>query len=351
MTIKKKVSVELVILICFLCVFVVTWQGAHGSLRKNPSSKVVMRSYAILARRPDVYNRITRKDIDANRFFKILKEYGPNVIVNPIFWYDWVDWHLVSADGYSDAKQYKIDSKRALNNLMQLRRGDIVYVETVMLDSFCKIADNLKTKIILVTGRRHLPTVKAGICANSILENQWIVHWFTQNPLPISNPKYHAIPYGVRRGHVSALHAELLLGDLPRTEEVMHRGLANTHKSRVPLIQHMDPKASLTKFYHEMHTSIAVISPHGDRWDCYRHAEAILLGCHPLGTMLNPMYTTFYPLGVFINMTSTELLSVARSRHLNGTHLQSITSAERLRFLKPYWYFKIQDLVRQLIQK
>ena len=45
--------------------------------------------------------------------------------------------------------------------------------------------DNIQTEIILITGRFHQPVVKAGICVNSILENQWIVHWFSQNPLPI----------------------------------------------------------------------------------------------------------------------------------------------------------------------
>jgi len=290
---------------------------------------------------------------------KLKKPFVDHPFVDPFMGYMWSDWRLADENGgdmtdSNCAPQY-VRLPPILSNVNCLKNGDILYCESTESQKLLSILDDLSVHIILITGRYHIPSfvVQNPLC---ICENKYIVRWFAQNPI-CKHPKITPIPYGLKPDSIPTFVKVFSSGMKNRTEEVLHVGLLDNYPlrcnispippPRTQLISSQDSRTSLDMFYKRMARAKCVISPCGDRCDCYRHVEAILLGCVPI-TALPPEYDELYK-DVTINVSESELANCARDRTIPyGSTLPQITDNKRERFTKAYWEQHIIGLRKRI---
>lgn len=131
-----------------------------------------------------------------------------------------------------------------------------------------------------------------------VLKSPKIHKWFTQNPIqhPLyaSNPKYIPFPYGICPNNIMD-YAKCLLNTTSSTKKkILLNHLycnKNTNKCR-KILPHVDIKSSI-EFYNSIKNSKYILSPIGDRHDCYRHWEALGLGTIPVCNINNQLKQLF----------------------------------------------------------
>ena len=276
-------------------------------------------------------------------------------IVHPFMLYKLSNWRLSSAATESpaserhDASYYDVTSVRELeiSSAPMVRTGDIVYVECDRFDDFVRdLLPLMQSRIIVATGKLHIPAVARSSAADCVLAHRNVAFWLSQNPVYENHPKYIGVPYGVILENLPALRAEILKPQLPREERVVHCGLSRSHPDREDLLPLQDLRMPLDEFYALLHRSAGVISPQGDRPDCYRHVEAILLGCTPIGT-LPSSYSELYPEYTYLNASRAAVQEIATSRK-PPPRLPRIEDHDRWRFLQDPWIRKVQALQVQV---
>jgi hypothetical protein len=186
-------------------------------------------------------------------------------------------------------------NKKYLNvkNLKSLKDYDIIFCEVNFFKSFCRIIDKIEKKIILLTGQWHLPYIQKSKQTEKIKNHNNVILWISQNPIYENDLKYIAFPYGIHHENLK-IYADYLLKNvnIKKNQEVIYlpinRETNNCRKMLPPL-----PPISLSQYYEKMAESKYVISPIGDRDDCYRHYEAIGLGTTPISNV-SPLYRNIF---------------------------------------------------------
>jgi len=175
------------------------------------------------------------------------------------------------------------------NNIKDLKDMQILFVQNDFFDIFIKnILPNIKCKFILITGQWHLPALNINTTTTTLLNDNRIYRWFSQNPR-FKHPKYFPLPYGLNYGYVSSdpdikRYAKELLRTCSKEKNIINLGMNhNTNPCRkfFPKGQRLNNNI----FYEEIHKSKFILSPIGDRDDCYRHWEAIGLGTIPISNV------------------------------------------------------------------
>ena len=286
-------------------------------------------------------------------YFEELQSSGGNpyhVLVHPLMGYLWAQWYVTNDYKWQD-KDSRRDGTRELKNPHNVLIGDIIYVEASALHTFYEsYLPYIRSSFILITGRFNLPQVMQTNETDKLLRHPMIWHWFSQNPIYENESKYTGIPYGLNVNNLHVMSSELLRNAPLRTNEVLHAGLSETNAKRKILMSFQDSKMSLEKFYEQLHRSIVVISPCGDRCDCYRHAEAILLGCVPIG-QLPSSYLSIYR-DAYVNLDHDVLNQIARTRRIpKELELPQLDITKRKMMLQQYWKFiihKKQEMCRNM---
>jgi len=177
------------------------------------------------------------------------------------------------------------------NNISLIKELDIVQCQVDYFDFFInKILPKLDKKIILITSQWMGPQILKSKITDDLLLNKNIALWISQNPIYINNSKYIPFPYGIYTSTIVD-YATVLIKNIQKTININHLCCNITNKCRIKLPK-VNQENSLN-FYINMSKSKYVLSPIGDRDDCYRHYECIGLETIPISNVSELYYDIF----------------------------------------------------------
>ena len=238
-----------------------------------------------------------------------------------------------------------------------------LYVQVNVFASFVqRLLPRIQTPLILMTGQYSMPALKGSgkerALFDAVLAHPNIVRWWSQNPvqLPARTPnphKYRGIPYGIKHSELSPYakcHAEAHAGPPNKTAELLYapfalhgaRDVTDTRSKLATLPQYAGthlPNGNLVapmpyrQYCRRIAQARFVLSPPGDRFECYRHLEAIGAGAVPICDCPAP-YAQLFSGWMLLARNSTELVDWARSPSLLRAHLNDQT--RQLRAITPY---------------
>jgi len=171
------------------------------------------------------------------------------------------------------------------NNLSIIQDYDIVQCQVNFFNGFVEnILPNINKKIILITSQFEYPYLTRSENTDIVLNHPNIVLWISTNPIYPASEKYMAFPCGLSQFNLSIYTSVLLNTDeIIKDNELTHMHLSETHPCRDLLPK--GEKCSEEDFYHNIRKSKFMISPIGDRDDCYRHYECIGLKTIPMSNI------------------------------------------------------------------
>ena len=188
--------------------------------------------------------------------------------------------------------------KKHLTSVEQLRDMDTIYVTHVQLADFVswiwKHKDSLNSDIIVISGQFHLTGGHKASTVQRLLDHPRIKTWFTTN-LPMfggnqtqqHHPKVAPFAYGLQE---KTDKSRKPFGPLEEYKTIFLQGPKQPKGNLQPnifagyLLQKtspgrknipIGPKLEPTAFYQEIQQNHYILSPDGDRPECYRHYEAL----------------------------------------------------------------------------
>jgi len=193
-------------------------------------------------------------------------------------------------------------TEEGINNFNSIINDyDIIYVQVNYFDFFCsKILNNLNKKIILITGQWHLPKLNISENSNKLLTDEKIYFWFSQNPI-YNNNKYFAFPYGINYGYdlnnpSICIYAKYLVNNhinkFEKKNIIINLPMDYNTNSCRSIFEKQD-YISYDLFCNKLIESKFILSPIGDRDDCYRHWEAIGYNTIPISNV-NSIYKELF---------------------------------------------------------
>ena len=241
----------------------------------------------------------------------------------------------------------------------KMNNGDTLYICTSAIPFFSTIINKIMNKhFILVSGDADedcsvelfsMFGSKQNEMFNSFINNQFIIHWFSQNCRILNHPKISSMPIGLdyhtlsnnknhQWGEMSCpLEQEQLLFQIKKNSLhfkdrlclcyanfhfCLHTKYANDRicamNEIAKNIVHYETSFVPRKKTWENQSKMAfVISPHGNGLDCHRTWEALALGCIPI-VKTSPLNVLFEDLPVLI----VENWSFVTKDLLNDTIIQ-----------------------------
>ena len=198
--------------------------------------------------------------------------------------------------------------ERELHEVTQLQSNDTVFVpHGAPLEHFIdNFINDLTVDIVVISGRTHNHGIADqwtyNLRINILLNNPRILYWFCQNiQLYGGENLYHAklfpFPYGLKELYFKGkeifraykkVFYETLQGAENKSIIVYAGPLGNTNSNRSN-VPHGNQFISPEEYFRKMSKSMYILSPNGDRPECYRHYEAIGLGTVPI-TELDPFF-------------------------------------------------------------
>ena len=180
------------------------------------------------------------------------------------------------------------------NDVECVKENDIIHVQ---VNYFAKFVDTilprLKVRFVLSTGQWHKPQIHKNTLTDGLLNDSRIIAWISQNPI-YKHPKYIAFPYGIRLSNLESYKSALLFQP-PKTEKLVSLFIdrsTNACRKALPLSPDC-VSTSPDEFYRKVSGAEFILSPIGDRMDCYRHYEAIGLGTTPISNVTT-LYTQIF---------------------------------------------------------
>jgi len=210
---------------------------------------------------------------------------------------------IYMCDYYYQNEPYIINSKDLIINkdLSKIKDYDIIYCQTDFLSKFFyEILEKIDKKIILATGKAHLPQILKSELTDAVLGHKNVLLWVSQNPIYDNSDKYLAFPYGIYSdsGTYAAtnVHSYAIslynLKNVEKNKNLIHLPLnynTNPCRLKLPILPNIPP----TQFRKEIAQAKFLLSPIGDRDDCFRHYEAIGLGTIPVSNV-NDLYKNIF---------------------------------------------------------
>jgi hypothetical protein len=241
------------------------------------------------------------------------------------------------------------------------------------------ILPKLNVSITLITGQFHKTKsdMMTAQFVGTLLDHPLITKWFCQSidayvPFVVSNhSKLAPWPFGVQHVPYTPYQPNPLPFfkqaffqhmHTPKTKGIMIGYVSNETNPERAKIAPSGPKLNLTDYYDELAQHQFIISPNGDRPECYRHYEAIGLGAIPL-TQLDPaLYSHLQDGPVVYNMTNYWNLTLESPPLAYMVHSPMTTNrrmvteeywmeyADRVMRMPLRWCDILQDHQRMLLQ-
>jgi hypothetical protein len=240
-----------------------------------------------------------------------------------------------------------------------MEANDTVYVNFKGLWDFSQnVLPKLNVSITLITGQFHKTRtdMMSTHFVQTLLDHPLIAKWFCQSidnyvPFVLTNhSKFAPWPFGVQ--HVPytpyqpnplPIFKQAFFQHLhtPKTKGIMIGYVSNETNPERAKITPSGPKLNLSDYYDDLAQHQFIISPNGDRPECYRHYEAIALGAIPL-TQLDPaLYSHLQDGPVVYNMTNFWNLTLESPPLADLVHGQTIShfpiATNRRMVTEEYW--------------
>lgn len=265
-------------------------------------------------------NRVLQENEDSTRvlqendFFNNLTN---NLARGMNIWTPISGCNVASKVYWSDQKRFQdcqddISSDRILDDsLVGLSPYDTVYMYNKRVGDFVeKALHNLTVPIVLLTGQyelRRKPHHIPNRFVESIANHPNIIKWFVHSPtftVPdhFNCSKIAPLPYGIQPTNYNPLPHRPAPVDYFRQALAVHATLpekrtgvfvgflanwTNPDRNSMP----RGPHLPLPEYYERMARSQFVLSPSGDRPECYRHYEALGLGAIPVTDLPGRFYS------------------------------------------------------------
>jgi hypothetical protein len=167
----------------------------------------------------------------------------------------------------------------------------------------------------------------------TLLQSPFLLHWYTTNPW-FRHPLVSGWPYGLAYSSVPIYEQAYANATSTRkTVGIFYGALGTSHRpSRIGLPQ--GQASSRETYYTRMASYSHVLSPNGDRPDCYRHYEALGLGTIPI-TELDPY------LFAFLNKSG-----VLFARDMHSQHNPTVKTIDRTVVLQETWQRRLHAAIR-----
>ncbi len=207
---------------------------------------------------------------------------------------------LVTPISGCELASFCVQSKTDLLNFVRFEvpsSWPVVYVENSMIDKFMAPLDRLSAPIVMISGKEELFHCCKKIDAygygtreiEHILQSKNIQHWYMMNP-NFRHPKVSGWPYGVKSSSIDRIVATWKM-KITRVPGAVYRAYVGvTHRpNRYGLIT--ERKTDYDSYLKRLRQVEYVLSPNGDRPDCYRHYEALALGTCAVTEMSAHLYS------------------------------------------------------------
>ena len=224
-------------------------------------------------------------------------------IINPLSGFYLADHYYGNAPFIENTYFYepKGNNLLDLNNISKIKDYDIIHVQGgrefnyMSRNFYAEFVDNVLPKIdkkiiLITTSMQYFFFNVDDSYSKRILENDNVILWFLtniclndENLKKDINHKMRPFPYGMLFHNIENYVKVLLLENIPKTITCNHLHLGPNHHTRE--IFPKKPNLDSYRFYYEMKISKFILSPTGDRPDCYRHWEAIGLDCIPISNI------------------------------------------------------------------
>ena len=253
--------------------------------------------------------------------------------------YDAVDTQTSSECNRNDIRQL------THKNIPLIEDYDTIYVPFNKQDEFVDmVLDYLDVKVILISGQWQNVQRASDNAIQRILSSDNVVHWFCQNLKKYAGDDPHhkkisPFPYGLKKfGHqgpeqFSAYKRIFFEQSLNITASNKDTNILIGYISKAePSRRHIPsgPKLSPDKFFKNMLTAQYILSPDGDRPDCFRHYEAIGLGVVPITQLDAHLYRHLENGPAIFNNSDWNVESLEQT-------LQSRPTVNRNLVFEDYW--------------
>lgn len=182
----------------------------------------------------------------------------------------------------------------------EIQPFDTVYVEILQLEHFYNhTLPEIKVDFVLISGQTIKIDPPHEFVVQGILDHPRVQLWFLQNlsvhaPHQKKHAKLRPWPYGIHYLDHPALLPPMIEDYTTATQRPKQRFIyvgylsKRNNMSRRRGVPSSDERVSQTDFYKLLHESKYIVSPDGDRPECYRHYEAVALGAVPI-TQMDPL--------------------------------------------------------------
>jgi hypothetical protein len=253
---------------------------------------------------------------------------------------------IYMCDHYYQTEHPVINKNDLLINkdLSKIKDYDIVHCEIIFLNEFYyEILEKIDKKIILTTGRWHCPQVFKSELSEKILQHKNVLLWVSQNPIYDNSDKYLAFPYGLYADNIDEYARTIYYNkNLEKTKNLIHLWLNTTGdpcRLKLPAVMpYLQPK----KFWTEIAHAKFILSPIGDRNDCYRHYEAIGLGTIPVSNV-NELYKNIFTNNMVYNNID-EMANMLNDNNLDLVYTEPNKDLICYEYWKDIVHKKIADI-------
>jgi len=222
--------------------------------------------------------------------------------VNPLLPMLICDWHYggePDTDGENNFSGSIVTRPLNTSNVRNVQPCESMCVDVTAFESFVStVLPLLEVKVLLFTHRWTLPALIKSSLTDAVRVHHHVAHWFAQNPLYTEDERYSAFPYGIKPSALQSFGEAFLTyhqGNKPKLQTLEHLHISATHPSRHRIIARSEDASKHAwlqgpAFYKSIANTQFLISPRGDRPDCYRHWEAIGLGAIPVANINSSLY-------------------------------------------------------------
>lgn len=266
------------------------------------------------------FHRLLRQNFTSKR--QLLSQ-----LINPYSGYVLCHYYLSTEVQRVDIDVTGKKDLRSMKNYSTIRNGSVIMVQNNFLEHFVDhILPYLRNNVILITGQWMLPEIAAGPLPRQILNHQHIVKWFSQNPRMeyVNEKKYLPFPYGFKDTSLLPYYAFLLKNHddskIVRFSHLfcsIHKHLPLNHIRKMYPVVCSGEKLPYNSFLNKVAQTSFLLSPVGDRDDCYRHWEAIGLNSVPISNV-GAQYKTLFGNNMMYSNTSTIIKLVQRGGDVEG---------------------------------
>lgn len=234
------------------------------------------------------------------------------------------------------------NSSEQLLNTSQLAEGDTVFVPFTALRKFVdNMLNNITVNIAVFSGQSRVVPPANQTAIDKIINHPHVLRWFCMN-LPVyggtnpHHPKVSPFPYGLvdvewYSAGIYAAYTNVFFESLSdnstvastvqnKSDFIFAGPISKTQQGRSGIPQ-TKGRLPPPEFFKRIANSRYILSPNGDRPECYRHYEAIGLGTMPI-TELDPILFRHFGSNVIYNtsdwnLTAIEAKSLDRRPHVN----------------------------------